>query len=153
MEKVYKGCIWIEIRRSIYCLPQAGKLANEFLRKKLAPHGYFEVKHTPGLWNTHLPPPPIHTCGWQLCRQVHKARGRRAFAQYIRARIHHSFYGMGWGTVLRYHVGVELQREVVILIDAGLHQKGTTKIFAREPDQASALTINCRAKEIQERCP
>ena len=36
MEKVYKGCIWIEIRRSIYCLPQAGKLANEFLRKKLA---------------------------------------------------------------------------------------------------------------------
>ena len=34
----------------IYGLPQAGKLANEFLRKKLAPHGYYEVKHTPGLW-------------------------------------------------------------------------------------------------------
>ena len=50
MKKVYKGCIWIEISRSIYGLPQAGKLANEFLRKKLAPHGYFEVKHTPGLW-------------------------------------------------------------------------------------------------------
>ena len=50
MQKVYKGCIWIEICRSIYGLPQAGKLANEFLRKKLAPHGYFEVKHTPGLW-------------------------------------------------------------------------------------------------------
>ena len=50
MEKVYKGCIWIEIRRSIYGLPQAGKLANEFLRKKLAPHGYFEVNHAPGLW-------------------------------------------------------------------------------------------------------
>ena len=49
MEKVYKGCIWIEICRSIYGLPQAGKLANEFLRKKLALHGYFEVKHTPGL--------------------------------------------------------------------------------------------------------
>ena len=30
--------------------PQAGKLANEFLQKKLAPHGYYEVKHTPGLW-------------------------------------------------------------------------------------------------------
>ena len=38
MEKVYNGCIWIEIRRSIYGLPQAGKLANEFLRKKLAHH-------------------------------------------------------------------------------------------------------------------
>ena len=50
MEKVYKVCIWIEICRSIYGLHQAGKLTNEFLRKKLAPHGYFEVKHTPGLW-------------------------------------------------------------------------------------------------------
>ena len=50
MKKLYKGCIWIEICRSIYGLPQAGKLANEFLRNKLAPHGYFEVKHTPGLW-------------------------------------------------------------------------------------------------------
>ena len=49
-EKVYKGCVWIEMRRSIYGLPQAGKLANEFLKEKLAPHGYFEVKHTPGLW-------------------------------------------------------------------------------------------------------
>ena len=50
MKKVYKGWVWIEICRSIYGLPQAGKLANEFLKKKLAPHGYFEVKHTPGLW-------------------------------------------------------------------------------------------------------
>ena len=50
MEKVYKGCVWIEICRSIYGIPQAGKLANEFLKKKLEPHGYFEVKHTPGLW-------------------------------------------------------------------------------------------------------
>jgi hypothetical protein len=50
MEFVYKGYIWIEIKRSIYGLPQAGKLANEYLRQKLAPHGYFEVKHTPGLW-------------------------------------------------------------------------------------------------------
>ena len=50
LEKVYKGCVWIEIRRSIYGLPQSGKLANEYLRKKLAPHGYYEVKHTLGLW-------------------------------------------------------------------------------------------------------
>ena len=50
IEKVYKGCVWIKIRRRIYELPQSGKLANEYLRKKLAPHGYYEVKHTPGLW-------------------------------------------------------------------------------------------------------
>ena len=50
LEKVYKGCVWIEIRRSIYGLPQSGNLANEYLQKKIAPHGYYEVKHTPGLW-------------------------------------------------------------------------------------------------------
>ena len=49
-EKFYKGCVWIEIRRRIYGLPQSGKLANEYLRKKIALHGYYEVKHTPGLW-------------------------------------------------------------------------------------------------------
>jgi hypothetical protein len=50
MSKVHKGYVWIEVRRSIYGLPQAGKLANDYLRKKLAPHGYYEVPHTPGLW-------------------------------------------------------------------------------------------------------
>ena len=28
LEKVYKGCVWIEIRMSIYGLPQCGKLEN-----------------------------------------------------------------------------------------------------------------------------
>ena len=50
LEKVYKGCVWIKIRRSIYGIPQSEKLANEYLRKNLAPHGYYELKHTPGLW-------------------------------------------------------------------------------------------------------
>ena len=49
-ETVYKGCVWIEIRRSIYGLPQSGKLAIEYLKKKIAPHGCYEVKHTPRLW-------------------------------------------------------------------------------------------------------
>ena len=56
MEKVYKGCVWIDIRRSIYGLPQSGKLANDYIRKKISPHGYFEVKHTPGLC-THITRP------------------------------------------------------------------------------------------------
>ena len=50
LNKVHREYIWIEVRRSIYGLPQAGKLANEYLRKKLAPHQYYEVPHTPGLW-------------------------------------------------------------------------------------------------------
>ena len=44
------GKVYLEIRRSIYGLPQSGKLANDFLKKKLAPAGYYEVPHTPGLW-------------------------------------------------------------------------------------------------------
>ena len=37
-------------KTSTYGLPQAGVLGNILLRKRLAPHGYYECKHTPGLW-------------------------------------------------------------------------------------------------------
>ena len=50
LKKVYKGCVWMEIWRSIYGLPKSGKLATEYLRKNLAAHGCYEVKHTPGMW-------------------------------------------------------------------------------------------------------
>ena len=45
-----KGFIYLEIRKAIYGLPQGGILANKLLRKRLAPEGYYEVAHTPGLW-------------------------------------------------------------------------------------------------------
>ena len=41
--------VYLEIRRSIYVLPQEGKLGNEYLRDKLRPHGYYEVIQTPRL--------------------------------------------------------------------------------------------------------
>jgi hypothetical protein len=47
---VNKGFVYVEIRKAIYGLPQAGILANQLLRKRLAPAGYYEVAHTPGLW-------------------------------------------------------------------------------------------------------
>ena len=47
--KAKNGFVYIEIRRPIYGLPQSGRLANDYLREKLRPAGYFEVKHTPGL--------------------------------------------------------------------------------------------------------
>ena len=40
----------MEIRKSIYGLPQAGVLANKLLKKRLAPSGYYNMPHTPGLW-------------------------------------------------------------------------------------------------------
>jgi hypothetical protein len=44
------GFVYLEIRKAIYGLPQAGILANKLLRQRLRPHGYYEVAHTPGLW-------------------------------------------------------------------------------------------------------
>ena len=44
------GWVYVEIRKGMYGLPQAGILANQLLKTRLAPHGYYECKHTPGLW-------------------------------------------------------------------------------------------------------
>ena len=48
--KIHHGYVYVEIRKGMYGLPQAGKLANDLLQKHLKPYGYEPVKHTPGLW-------------------------------------------------------------------------------------------------------
>ena len=50
MDIVHNGYIYVEIRRGMYGLPQAGIIANQQLVKRLAPFGYAPVTHTPGLW-------------------------------------------------------------------------------------------------------
>jgi hypothetical protein len=49
-DKVHNGYVYCEIRRGTYGLPQAGIIANQLLKKRLAEFGYFELPHTPGLW-------------------------------------------------------------------------------------------------------
>ena len=44
------GYIYIEIRKGMYGLPQAGLLAQELLEKRLNEHGYRQSKLIPGLW-------------------------------------------------------------------------------------------------------
>ena len=52
--QIVDGHVFAEIRRGMYGLPQAGKLANEQLQAVLAPHGYVPCPITPGLWkDTH----------------------------------------------------------------------------------------------------
>ena len=46
---VTDGFVYVEIRRGIYGLPQAGRIANDQLVTFLAPHGYHPVPITPGL--------------------------------------------------------------------------------------------------------
>ena len=50
------GFVYLEMHRAVWGLPQAGILANKLLQQRLLPHGYYECKHTPGLWQ-HLTPP------------------------------------------------------------------------------------------------
>jgi hypothetical protein len=44
------GWVYIEIRKGMYSLKQAGLLANQLLQTSLAPFGYYPAHHTPGLW-------------------------------------------------------------------------------------------------------
>jgi hypothetical protein len=47
---VHKGYVYAEVRRGMYGLPQAGRIANNQLTAFLAPKGYTPVPVTPGLW-------------------------------------------------------------------------------------------------------
>ena len=42
--------VYYEIRKVMYSLPQAGQIAIIFPTKNLATHGYYQCRHTPGLW-------------------------------------------------------------------------------------------------------
>ena len=45
------GSTYIEVRRGMYGLPQAGLLAQEQLIENLKEHGYYQSKLVPGLWH------------------------------------------------------------------------------------------------------
>jgi Reverse transcriptase (RNA-dependent DNA polymerase) len=49
-ELVHNGHVYVEIRKGMYGLPQAGILANKQLTKHLEEHGYIQSLHTPGLY-------------------------------------------------------------------------------------------------------
>ena len=49
-KKIHNGFIYCEVRKGMYGLPQAGMIANKLLQKRLKTKGYYQVKHTPGLW-------------------------------------------------------------------------------------------------------
>jgi hypothetical protein len=44
------GWVYIEIRKGMYGLKQAGLLANQLLQTRLAAFRYYPARHTPGLW-------------------------------------------------------------------------------------------------------
>jgi hypothetical protein len=44
------GWVYINICKGMYGLPQAGILANQLLKRRLAAKGYYQCQHTLGLW-------------------------------------------------------------------------------------------------------
>jgi hypothetical protein len=44
------GWVYIEIRKGMYGLKQAGLLANQLMQTRLTPFGYYPARHTHGLW-------------------------------------------------------------------------------------------------------
>jgi hypothetical protein len=44
------GWVYLEIRKGMYGLKEAGLLANLLLQKRLKPFGYHPARYTPGLW-------------------------------------------------------------------------------------------------------
>jgi hypothetical protein len=50
------GWVYIEIRKGMYGLKQAGLLASQMLKTCLAPFGYYPARHTPRLWLHNMPP-------------------------------------------------------------------------------------------------
>jgi hypothetical protein len=50
------GWVYIEIRKGMYGLNQAGLLAKQLLQTRLAPFGYYPARHTPRLWLHKTPP-------------------------------------------------------------------------------------------------
>ena len=47
----HDGHVYIEIRRGMYGLPQAGLLAQQLLEERLAKHGYHQSQLVPGMWS------------------------------------------------------------------------------------------------------
>ena len=50
-ENAQNGQVYLYVQKAIYGLPQAGALANNQLKKFLAPYGHCEVAHIPGQWS------------------------------------------------------------------------------------------------------
>ena len=46
-----KGFCYVKTIMAIYGLKQSGALSNKELKANLAKHGYFPMKHIPGLFN------------------------------------------------------------------------------------------------------
>ena len=65
-EYVHNGWVHFEIVKGCYGLSQAGRLANDLLRERLAKEGYYEAE-TPGPWKHTSRPIQFVLNTWRMC--------------------------------------------------------------------------------------
>jgi hypothetical protein len=107
--KVRNGFVYIEVRRGMYGLPQAGKIANDQLVKFLAPHGYEPVALTHGLWK-HNKRPIVFTLvvddfGVKYTKREDADNLIATLEKYLQSQ-----HRLDWNQVLWSHVGVRLRK-------------------------------------------
>ena len=56
------GYVYVDIRRGMYRLPQAGLIAQKLLEEHLNKEGYSQSEHTPGLWTHKWCPTTFSLC-------------------------------------------------------------------------------------------
>ena len=52
----HTGYAYVQIKKGMYGLAQAGQLENELLAKRSANHRFSQTPHTPSLWKHHTNP-------------------------------------------------------------------------------------------------
>ena len=55
-----KNCVYVRVEKGMYGLPQAGKIAQELLEKRLRKHHYHQSQTTPGFWKHDWRPISFH---------------------------------------------------------------------------------------------
>jgi hypothetical protein len=78
------GWVYIGIRKGVYCLKQAGLLANQLPQTRLAPFGYYPARHTPGLW--------LHKIGLSISRSLSTISQSNASASNMQSTYGTPFY-------------------------------------------------------------
>jgi hypothetical protein len=56
------GYVYVEIRKGMYGLIQAARIAYDRLVTLLAPHGYYPIRHSPGIWKHKTLPTTFALC-------------------------------------------------------------------------------------------
>ena len=121
------GFVYLEMRRAVLGLPQAGILVNKLLLKRILPHGYYECKHTSGLWR-HLTRPISFTL--VVDDFGVKYVGKEHIDHLIKCikEKKWTYGGLVGQSLLRHQTALGLQRAHCRHFNAGIYQKTPAKI-------------------------